>query len=58
MNRLNPGCWIAHEYAKQELRGEALSIEFLRAVMESAPTFPETWNRQEGADFAAMMLAR
>lgn len=41
MNRLTPGCWIAHAFAEREVRGEAMSIEFLRAAMEHAPTYPE-----------------
>lgn len=58
MDRLNPGCWIAHAFNARELQGERCSIEFLRACMESAPTFPETWTKQEGQDFAAMWEGR
>lgn len=58
MNRLNPGCWIAQALAEAELRGEAMSIEFLRAALESAPTFPVTWTRREGADYAAAFSGR
>lgn len=54
-NRLSPGSWIAHSFSERELRGEAMSIEFLRAALESAP-YPEAWTRQEGADFAAAYL--
>lgn len=58
MNKLSPGSWIAHELARRELRGEAMSVEFLRACMESAPTWPEAWTRQEGADFAATWIGQ
>lgn len=57
MNKLVPSCWMAHELAERELRGEAMSIEFLRAAIGHAPTYPEAWTRQEGADFAAAYLS-
>lgn len=56
--RLSPGCMIAHTLARQGIHGEACSIEFLRACIESAPTFPEVWTVQEGADFAAVWEGR
>ena len=58
MNKLNPGCWIAHAFADTELRGEAMSIEFLRAALESAPTYPEVWTSAEGRDYAAAWEGR
>ena len=56
--KLSPGCWIAHAFAAREFRGEACSIEFLRAVLETAPTWPEAWTPQEGYDYARMMEGR
>jgi hypothetical protein len=42
----------------REVIGEAMSIEFLRATLESAPTYPETWTRTEGKDFAHAWQSR
>lgn len=58
VNRLNPGCWIAHSFNAGEFIGERMSIAFLRACLESAPTFPETWTCREGDDFARMWEGR
>ena len=57
MNKLSPGSWIAHEFNNREHQSQAMSIEFLRAALESAPTYPEAWIRQEGADFVGMYCA-
>jgi hypothetical protein len=56
--KLSPGCTLAHCLAKQELRGEAMSIEYLRAAMDSVPTYPEAWTLCEGADYCAMFAAQ
>lgn len=55
-HRLAPPCTVAWALANREILGEHMSIEFLRAAMESAPTYPESWSKQEGMDYAAMYL--
>ena len=56
--KLSPGCQIARAFESRELRSEAHSIEFLRATMEDAPTYPEAWTKQEGEDFSRMWEGR
>lgn len=56
-HKLTPGSWIAHAFNERELRGERLTIEILRACLESAPTWPETWTRQQGRDYVSAYLA-
>jgi hypothetical protein len=55
--KLSPGCQIATYLAPREFVGEAMSIEFLRAMMEAAPTYPDAWTPGEGSDFAKMYMA-
>ena len=57
-DRLSPGCQIARYLADREIVGEAMSIEFLRLVLDAAPTYPESWTPDEGRDFSLMMSAR
>ena len=45
-----------HAFNERELAGERLQIEFLRACLESAPTYPVTWTKQEGHDYVSAFL--
>ncbi len=54
MTRLSPGPMIAH--ALCDLPLSELSIEMLRACLESAPTWPNVWTRQEGMDYVCAYL--
>lgn len=54
-HRLSPGCMIA--WAIQNLGlDRPLSIEVMRAMMEAAPTYPETWTLRDGIDYVASYL--
>lgn len=57
-NALVPHCQVAYAFADTEIRGEAMSIEFLRACVEFTPTWPHIWTVQEGSDFAAAFCGR
>lgn len=51
-----PQIAITNELAKLDQQAQ-LSIEFMRAVIESGPAYPETSTQQEGSDYARMWFA-
>lgn len=48
---------IAWAFSDMEQAGIAFSIEMLRACMESAPTWPECWTREQGKQFVSDFTA-
>ena len=56
LQKLNPGCMIAWAFDDMARRHEEFTIEALRSCMESAPTWPETWTRQQGIDYVRAFL--